>query len=293
MAAWVMRRKNVFLICFLSSVLSASLQAQPVRDVVATQEGDAVAVRFEVVTHGMVTLEVSLDGVNFEPAGAETAVEFGPRILFWRPASGIYTSQLVTRLKWKKSNSIKIGSQLWMAENLNVDKFRNGDPIMEAQDVAAWAAAGKAGMPAWCYYDNELANGAKYGKLYNWYAVWDSRGLCPNGWHVPVDEEWTRLTDHLGGAAVAGIKMKAKSGWENYEGRSGNGKNESGFSAFPSGHRSKDGYFNSIGKYAFWWSATALSSNGAWDRSVEQVLENVFRSSGNKEAGYSVRCLKD
>lgn len=127
--------------------------------------------------------------------------------------------------------------QEWMPENLNVDKFRNGDEIPEIRDAAAWEAAGESKQPAWCYYENDPTNGEKYGKLYNWYAVADPRGLCPSGWHVPSDAEWTALTDYLGGNELAGMKMKSTNGWEPYEGKSGNGNNESGFSGLPGGYR--------------------------------------------------------
>ena len=120
--------------------------------------------------------------------------------------------------------TVKIGSQVWMAENLNASIFRNGDPIPQAKTDEEWNRAGKNKQPAWCYYNNDPANGAKYGKLYNWYAVNDLRGLAPVGYHIPSDAEWTRLTDYLGGAEKAGPKMKSKQGWPEH----GYGTNSSG-----------------------------------------------------------------
>jgi len=112
-------------------------------------------------------------------------------------------------------------------KNLNVSTFRNGDPIPQAKTVEEWKKAGENQQPAWCYYDNDPADGEKYGKLYNWYAVDDTRGLAPKGWHVPSNAEWTILTDYLGGMNVVGIgtKMKSKTGWN----EDGNGTNSSGF----------------------------------------------------------------
>ena len=134
---------------------------------------------------------------------------------------------------------VKIGQQVWMAQNLNVDKFRNGDIIPEAKTAAEWEKAGENKQAAWCYYNNDPSNGITYGKLYNWYAVNDPRGLAPKGWHIPSDKEWTDLTDYLGGKEQAGAKMKSKEGWiEN-----GNGTNESGFNGLPGGYRR----FNGIG----------------------------------------------
>jgi uncharacterized protein (TIGR02145 family) len=171
-------------------------------------------------------------------------------------------SSQVTDINGKNYRTVIIGTQTWMAENLDVDKFRNGDPIPQAKSNTEWEQAGKNKMPAWCYYDNDPKNGAKYGKLYNWYAVNDSRGLAPEGWHVPSDAEWTTLGDHLGDEA--GKKMKSTSGWQGYgckrcdggseefkkicssckgkqenssEPFSGNGTNSSGFSGLPGGGR--------------------------------------------------------
>ena len=111
-------------------------------------------------------------------------------------------------------DEVTIGKQVWMVENLNVDKFRNGDPIPHAETNEEWEKASDNKQPAWCYYDNDPANDTKYGKLYNWYAVNDSRGLAPAGFHIPSDSEWTVLIDYLGGKEVAGVKMKSTSGWE-------------------------------------------------------------------------------
>jgi uncharacterized protein (TIGR02145 family) len=123
---------------------------------------------------------------------------------------------------------LKIGTQVWTTENLNVSKFRNGDSIPEVKTHEEWIKAIKNKQPAWCYCANDPANGKLYGKLYNFYSVIDSRGLAPAGWHIPSDNEWTTLIDFLG--TVPGKKMKSTSGWTK-----GSGTNESGFSALPGG----------------------------------------------------------
>ncbi|MBM3416347.1 MAG: hypothetical protein FJY20_07845 [Bacteroidetes bacterium] len=160
-------------------------------------------------------------------------------------------------MRYLSSNEVTIGNQVWMAENLNVDKFRNGDPIPHAKTAEEWTKAGQNKQPAWCYYDNNPANGAKYGGLYNWYAVNDPRGLAPRGWHIPSDDEWTVLTDYLGGEDVAGTKMKSTSGWE----ENGNGTNSSGFNGLPGGLRGGNGSFSSVGKFGGWWSSTVGSTS--------------------------------
>lgn len=186
---------------------------------------------------------------------------------------------------------VKIGNQVWMTENLSVDKFRNGDLIPLAKTQAEWIMAGDKGLPAWCFYDNNPANGEKYGKLYNWYAVNDHRGLAPTGWHIPSDIEWTQLTDNLGGDTIAGAKMKSIKGWD----KNGNGTNESGFSGLPSGNRSTSfASFNRIGENAYWWSSSEDENGMVWDRSLSGSNGNVSRDDFcYKDDGYSVRCLRD
>jgi len=119
-------------------------------------------------------------------------------------------SQASKKEDYKK---ISIDNQVWMAENLNVGNFRNGDPILQAKTDDEWARAGKEGKAAWCDYENKPENGTKYGKLYNWFAVNDQRGLAPEGWHVPTDAEWRQTTLFLGGedaAARPAIRARRK-----------------------------------------------------------------------------------
>jgi len=186
------------------------------------------------------------------------------------------------------SNEVTIGEQVWMTQNLNVDKFRNGDPIPRAVTAEQWREAGRNRQPAWCYYENDWIFEEPYGKLYNWYAVNDSRGLAPVGYHIPSDAEWTELENFLG-TYDAGIKMKSRSAWKSY----GNGTDSYGFSGFPGGMRHHDGFFENIGFYGKWWSSTEVSTDYAWMRYLNYGEDNVFRSNNSKEHGYSVRCLRD
>ena len=114
-----------------------------------------------------------------------------------------------------KAQDVTIGTQTWTSKNLDVSTYRNGEVIPEVQDSAAWA---NLTTGAWCYYENNPLNGTTYGKLYNWYAVNDPRGLAPKGYHIPTDEEWSILTDYLGGQSVANLKMKSTSGWFSFDG---------------------------------------------------------------------------
>jgi uncharacterized protein (TIGR02145 family) len=185
--------------------------------------------------------------------------------------------------------SVTIGNQVWSSENLNTAEFANGDIIPEAATYEAWETMGSQGKAAWCYYNNDPANGKKYGKLYNWYAVADARGLCPAGWHVPSDAEWTQLSNTLGGENYAGAKMKSANGW--YGG--GNGSNSSGFSGLPGGDRGTSGTFNGIGNDGYWWSSTQGSAAGAWSRNLYYDDADVYRFNGTKRDGFSVRCVRD
>jgi len=187
------------------------------------------------------------------------------------------------------SQTVTIGKQVWMTKNLDVATFRNGDSIPHAKTNEEWTKAGENQQPAWCYYHNDPAKGVKYGRLYNWYAVNDSRGLAPTGWHIPSDAEWTKLTDFLGGEAVAGKKMKSKSGWQ----LNGNGTNTSGFSGLPGGLRSYDGPFGFIGDYGYWWSSAESDTYSAWYRILGYSYGFVARDYYGKKSGFSVRCLRD
>jgi len=186
------------------------------------------------------------------------------------------------------AQTVTIGTQVWMTQNLNVSKFRNGDPIPQAKTDIEWYRAGENKQPAWCYYENDPANGVIYGKLYNWYAVNDRRGLAPVGYHIPSDAEWTILTDYLGGAEKAGDKMKSKQGWA----KEGNGTNSSGFSGLPGGFRLGSGAFVGIGKEGFWWSYSENDAYSAWHRYLYYGFSCV-RGLDYKAVGFSVRCLRD
>lgn len=185
--------------------------------------------------------------------------------------------------------SVTIGSQIWTAENLNVAHFRNGDPIPQVQDTDEWVKAGESGQPAWCYYNNDPANGEKFGRLYNWYAVVDERGLAPEGWHVPSDEEWTVLTESAGGMTQAGTNLKSKTGWQ----KNGNGTDAFGFNAAPVGGRSGVNGFTGQGTVAVFWSTTSKSPSFAWYRVLHAHRTGVFQESDDKMSGFTIRCVKD
>ena len=176
---------------------------------------------------------------------------------------GRIEDDLTSHFQVADENLIEIGTQIWMKKNLDVDHYKNGDPIPEVRNSKEW---NNLRTGAWCYYEFNSEYGEKFGKLYNWYAVNDPRGLAPEGWHIPSDSEWTLLSNQLGGDNVVGMKMLSfKDGWSNFpEGSEGflqmnKCLNESGFTALPSGELSCEGIDDGIfsGGCTFWWSSTS------------------------------------
>jgi uncharacterized protein (TIGR02145 family) len=180
-----------------------------------------------------------------------------------------------------------IGTQKWAISNLSAGTFRNGDTIPEAKTNKEWVAAGESGKPAWCYFNNNPANGPKFGRLYNWYAVNDPRGLAPAGWVLPGDADWAKLTNFLGGPGAAGTKLKSLKGWID----GSNGSNESGFNGLPGGYRVENGLFQNLGSIGTWWSSTESKTLTAFDHYLTQG-GSLDQSSTPKQRGESVRCLK-
>ena len=188
--------------------------------------------------------------------------------------------------------TITAGKQTWTAENLNVSRYRNGDPVRHAATREEWLDAAAKGEGAWCYFSNDPANGKNFGRLYNWYAVSDPRGLAPKGWHVPTDREWSALTAFLGGEAVAGGKMKAAGG-SRWRTPNEAATNSSGFSALPGGLRGIDGVFAFGAQSAYFWTSAEHSPMLGWYRVLNYHVATVVRSGEEKIDGMSVRCVRD
>lgn len=185
---------------------------------------------------------------------------------------------------------IKIGKQIWMGDNLSVSVFKNGDVIPQAKTAKQWNDAAKKKEPVWCYFENNLENGKIFGKLYNWYAVSDIRGLAPKGYHVPSDHEWSILSKFLGGGDNSGQKLKSKFIWKN----DGKGSNSSLFSGLPGGYRvSADGAFVYLFYNCNFWSTTSYDKFNAWGRGLVDYNGNFTRFYDNKFFGFSVRCIKN
>jgi uncharacterized protein (TIGR02145 family) len=191
-------------------------------------------------------------------------------------------------------SEVSIGNQVWMSENLNTETFRNGDTIPHAKTNAEWQNANRNKLPAWCYCEND-SNGKKYGRLYNWYAVNDPRGLAPEGWHIPAIEEWNQLYKFLSKKRhIADSKLKSTTGWPKSKKGFGNGTNETGFSALPGGFRYEDGEYYQTNRVGFWWSSTKCNKNEACGPSINSyyngIMDEFAHFYGN---GRSVRCMKN
>lgn len=203
-----------------------------------------------------------------------------------------YGRAQITDINGQTYKTVVIGSQTWMAENLNVDKFRNGDLIQEAKTIEEWQLAGENKQPVWCYYDFDSTNGVTHGKLYNWYAINDSRGLAPKKYHIPSIDEWHTLANYLGGDSIAGQKMKSNTGWASNDSSFGT----SSFNALPSGCNFNDSEdsFLGLGLDAYFWSNTQSGLYNVFSHSIlshKQSLD-IFAFTF-KDWGLSVRCIKN
>ncbi|MFN5296092.1 MAG: fibrobacter succinogenes major paralogous domain-containing protein [Flavobacteriales bacterium] len=192
--------------------------------------------------------------------------------------------------------TIAIGTQVWMAENLNTSIYRNGDIVAMGMNELDFPNSSSPQIGAWIHYNNDLTNMCPYGKLYNWHACMDIRGICPVGWHIPSDAEWTILSDYLGGAYAAGGKMKSIGVLESESGLwfspNVEATNVSGFSALPGGLAIQTEMVD-LGLWGYWWSTTVSDLYGSLGRSLDNLTGYLDSYYANNQIGLSVRCLRD
>ena len=209
-----------------------------------------------------------------------------------KPIAG-YGSSL-TDIEGNVYKTAFIGAQLWMADNLKVSKYNDGTAIPNVSDATQWS---QLTTGAWNYYNNDIGNNIKYGKLYNWFVtnstVNGNKNVCPTGWHVPTDAEWSILTDYLGRETIAGGKMK-EVGTVNWNSPNTDATNSSLFTGVAGGYRSSLGNYFDIGNNGYWWSSFQKDSNNAYLRSLTYGSGSLnFTSNNNKKNAFSIRCLKD
>jgi uncharacterized protein (TIGR02145 family) len=190
-------------------------------------------------------------------------------------------------------NSVIIGKQTWMKENLRTTRYSNGDAIPLFTGRLDWYYLVS---PGYCYYDNTLNNLNTYGAFYNWYTLDASsnghRNICPTGWHVPTYSDWSVLISYLGGDSVAADKLK-ETGEIHWLNPNNGATNESDFSALPGGGRDYNGAYYDIGSYGHWWSSTEFVDGGAWSLYLGNDTSRVYRQRRFEQDGFSVRCIKD
>jgi uncharacterized protein (TIGR02145 family) len=195
----------------------------------------------------------------------------------------------VTDIDGNVYNTVIIGEQVWMAGNLKTTKYCNGDLIGTTTPASLNIISESSPKYQWAQ-DGIESNVAAYGRLYTWFAVNDNRNICPTGWHVPLDAEWTILTDYLGGLNISGDKLK-ESGYAHWLSPNTDATNETGFTALPGGNRFSTGLFGGIGIDGQWWSSTEVSMGNARIRGMGNNSSAVYGSDNDKRSGYSVRCL--
>lgn len=199
----------------------------------------------------------------------------------------------ITDIDGNVYSTVVIGKQIWIQENLRVTKYRNGDAIENVIDDTEWSMLETG---AWCYYTNDSQYDDPYGKLYNSFAITDARRICPKGWHVPSDDEWTALENFLGvGSAGAALKESGTTHWLS---PNTGATNSSGFTALPGGYRGGTGVFpfvgiDNLGSHGLWWSSTEFDEENLWIRTMGKDWNGLGRQEGNKWAGLSCRCILD
>jgi uncharacterized protein (TIGR02145 family) len=204
----------------------------------------------------------------------------------------LLTNAQVTDKNGNSYKTVKIGTQIWMAENVRTTTFQNGDPIPEAKNIEEWIKARNEGKPMFVSWDKS-SDVKEYGNLYNWYAITDKRGFAPKGWHVPTDKEWSGLVNTLGGAKEAQFKLKSADGdifdWVMPD---TDGSNESGFDGLPAGDITAEGSYEDKGYFAYFWSTSEQEGFGQ-NRNLSYDGFPFDSASGDKGNGFSVRCIKD
>ncbi len=183
---------------------------------------------------------------------------------------------------------VKIGTQKWMAANLDVTHYQNGDKIPEVKGKRAWE---NLTTGAWCWYNDDSATGAVYGRLYNWYAVNDPRGLAPEGWHIPAKAEWNKLLTYLGGESVAGGALK-ETGTANWHKPNTDATDTSGFTALPGGE-CDFGNFKYLHSEGLWWTTTPKNAGTSYCYFMNNTSGSADKFSLSIKTGLSVRCIKD
>jgi uncharacterized protein (TIGR02145 family) len=293
--------KKIFLLTILS--FGFNFYAQKVTNVFNRQEQSTIFVSYDLETKTPCKIELYLSingGTTWQGPLKKVSGDVGANVgsgnknITWNVLEEfeeLSGNNIVFQVRASslELETVTIGSQEWRTKNLDVTTYRNGDVIPEVNDPDEWA---NLTTGAWCYYKNDNKNGEIYGKLYNWHAVNDRRGLAPKGYHVPSIKEWDELINYLEGIYRAGGKMKEKE-YTHWSSPNAEATNSSGFTGLSSGYRDASGTFYDIGYLGYWWSSSVFGTKGAWSRKLEYTNGHAYRSNANRANGFSVRCIKD
>lgn len=203
-----------------------------------------------------------------------------------------YPIGTVTDVEGNTYKTVKINTQTWMAENLKVTKYRNGDSIPKVTEKSKWLIETKG---AYCNYNNtnNIDTINTYGRLYNWYVLIDNRNVCPDGWHASTDDDWTTLINDLGGEWTAGGKLK-EAGFAHWQNPNTGATDITGFKALPGGYRDNAGNYYNMGAYGNWWTASEYDATNSVIRYLSYNFSDISRNYLNKKScGFSVRCVKN
>jgi uncharacterized protein (TIGR02145 family) len=241
---------------------------------------------------------------TFEDTGIQTDSTYTYRIYAFNLSgrSAQSTNELTVMIPHINLQGVTIGSQIWSAKNLDVTQYLNGDPIPQVSNPLEWETLTTG---AWCWYDNDSVTYASvYGKLYNWYAVMDSRGLAPDGWRVPLESDWNKLIISIDPNAdtscpasctqsiFAGGELK-ETGLSHWFNPNNGANNSTGFTALPGGGRDVDGSYFYLGNYGHWWSAGSYNESDAFIRTISYSGSSIKKGVSYKKLGYSVRVVKN
>ncbi len=292
-----------YLLCLIANVNAVFIYAQKVTNVSAEQVGQSIQVSYKLESEApcFASLYYSVDdGSTWQGPLQKVSgdigvnVNTGLRRVKWDVLKELEYLK-ASNLKFKVDVSLMmlkelvIGSQVWSSSNLDVSVFSNGDPIPEISGELEWQKIGLLRSPAFCVYSNMQKYQLPYGKLYNWYAVNDSRGLCPIGWRVPSSNDWRTLIEYLGGSDIAGYKLKSENGWRN----NGQGDNLLMFNGLPVGSRTSYGISKGFGFHGYFWTTTLSGKDDAVGYFMRYYDRSLNEGIGNKSYGYSVRCIKN
>lgn len=218
------------------------------------------------------------------------SILFGGLFIIFTTGCNNNDPKIVRDIDGNVYHTVKLGSQVWMVENLNVTRYRNGDLIPNITDTIQWS---HLPLGAYCNYNNNPQNAVTYGRLYNWFAVTDSRNIAPKGWHVPTFQEIETLVAFLGGDTTTAAKIK-ESGTKHWLYPNTGATNESGFTALPGGYRfNRGGSFHTLGSNGYWWTTTQSIEVYAWSKRIYWYFAHADYNHDLKTFGFSIRCVKD